>query len=283
MSDQFRSYEGYSEIRRRFLAVAEDLNLPEVHPSGPEFAPPGMSRGLSAGLQHRPRNVKRGRTCTWFLTPGIRGEGIRSAYRSHPPLGGLGKAPLMNPASPTLVVDRFSRPRLRNASTEPNRVSRRRITIMDRKNSSTVTSLKTQAKLLRQALADEGIELGHVKCLHAVARSHGYKNWNAAREAGGLDYQAAFDIFDALDVSPDHEERSKPRVVEWEPLRVEEFYVRSGEPVETAAVREARAQEFLKEYRDGEADWHGTVEEQVDLWQMYESDDEDLRDITRRG
>lgn len=41
MTDPFLSFEGFKEIRRRFLAVAEDLDLPKVHPSGPEFAPPG--------------------------------------------------------------------------------------------------------------------------------------------------------------------------------------------------------------------------------------------------
>lgn len=51
---------------------------------------------------------------------------------------------------------------------------------MNRTNSFTVTSLKTQAKLLRQHLAEQGIEFGHVNCLHAVASSHGYKNWNTA-------------------------------------------------------------------------------------------------------
>jgi len=52
---------------------------------------------------------------------------------------------------------------------------------MDSTNSSTIPSLKTQAKLLRQHLAEQGIELGHVNCLHAVASSHGYKNWNIAK------------------------------------------------------------------------------------------------------
>lgn len=49
----------------------------------------------------------------------------------------------------------------------------------NRKNSSTLP-LKAQAKALRGYLAEQGIELGHSKCLEAVARQHGFKNWDAA-------------------------------------------------------------------------------------------------------
>lgn len=50
---------------------------------------------------------------------------------------------------------------------------------MDRTNSRTAP-LKTQAKALRQYLAEQGVELGHSKCLEAVARTHGFKNWDTA-------------------------------------------------------------------------------------------------------
>ena len=46
-----------------------------------------------------------------------------------------------------------------------------------RKNSST-DSLKTEAKALRKYLTEQGLELGHSKCLEAVAQMHGYKNWD---------------------------------------------------------------------------------------------------------
>ena len=52
----------------------------------------------------------------------------------------------------------------------------------DSRNSS-AAPLKTQAKALRQYLAEQGIEFGHSKCLEAVARSHGHKNWNTASGA----------------------------------------------------------------------------------------------------
>lgn len=50
---------------------------------------------------------------------------------------------------------------------------------MDRENSSTAP-LKTEAKALRKYLAEQGIELKHGKCLEAVARMHGFKNWDTA-------------------------------------------------------------------------------------------------------
>lgn len=50
---------------------------------------------------------------------------------------------------------------------------------MDRKNSST-KPLKIEAKVLRKYLAEQGIELGHSKCLEAVAQMHGFKNWDTA-------------------------------------------------------------------------------------------------------
>ena len=52
----------------------------------------------------------------------------------------------------------------------------------NRKNSST-NPLKTQAKALRTYLSEQGIELGHGKCLEAVAGMYGYKNWDAASGA----------------------------------------------------------------------------------------------------
>jgi len=57
---------------------------------------------------------------------------------------------------------------------------------MDGKNSSTAP-LKTQAKALRKYLAEQGVELGHSKCLEAVARTQGFKNWDtaSARVKGG--------------------------------------------------------------------------------------------------
>lgn len=48
---------------------------------------------------------------------------------------------------------------------------------MDSKNSSTAP-LKTEAKALRKYLTEQGIELGHSKCLEAVARMRGFKNWD---------------------------------------------------------------------------------------------------------
>jgi len=48
-----------------------------------------------------------------------------------------------------------------------------------RKNSSS-HPLKTKAKALRKYLAEQGIELGHGKCLEAVARQHGYRTWDVA-------------------------------------------------------------------------------------------------------
>lgn len=49
----------------------------------------------------------------------------------------------------------------------------------NRKNSPT-DPLKTQAKALRKYLTEQGIELGHSKCLEAVAQMHGHKNWDTA-------------------------------------------------------------------------------------------------------
>jgi hypothetical protein len=51
---------------------------------------------------------------------------------------------------------------------------------MDRTNSS----LKTQAKALRAYLAQQSVELTHSQTLEAVARSHGYKDWNTASASG---------------------------------------------------------------------------------------------------
>ena len=54
---------------------------------------------------------------------------------------------------------------------------------MDRKNSSAV-SFKAEAKALRKYLAEQGIELGHSKCLEAISRSRGFKDWNTASATG---------------------------------------------------------------------------------------------------
>jgi hypothetical protein len=51
---------------------------------------------------------------------------------------------------------------------------------MNDKTNSPTAPLKTQAKALRQYLAEQDIELGHSKCLEAVARTRGYKNWDTA-------------------------------------------------------------------------------------------------------
>lgn len=112
---------------------------------------------------------------------------------------------------------------------------------MDSTNSSTITSLKTQAKLLRQALADEGIELGHVKCLHAVARSHGYKNWNTARESGHSvpDFQASFVTLDDLEISIKSPSRVE-RKVEWVPLYQDEWYTDEEHRPQSERERHAR-------------------------------------------
>ena len=55
---------------------------------------------------------------------------------------------------------------------------------MDRTTSSTAP-LKTQAKALRIYLAEQGTELTHSQALEAVARSHGFKDWNTASARHG--------------------------------------------------------------------------------------------------
>lgn len=45
---------------------------------------------------------------------------------------------------------------------------------------SVVTPLKNEAKTLRQFLVEQGCDLGHGKCLEAIAKIRGYKNWDTA-------------------------------------------------------------------------------------------------------
>lgn len=47
----------------------------------------------------------------------------------------------------------------------------------------TVTSLKAEAHALRQGEAKRGNTLSHGSALEAVARAHGYRDWNTARAA----------------------------------------------------------------------------------------------------
>jgi hypothetical protein len=51
---------------------------------------------------------------------------------------------------------------------------------MNNRKSPSTALLKTKAKALRAYLAEQGIDLGHGKCLEAIARQHGFKNWDAA-------------------------------------------------------------------------------------------------------
>lgn len=59
---------------------------------------------------------------------------------------------------------------------------------MNKKNSPT-NLFKIEAKALRKYLGEQGIELGHSKCLEAVARMHGFKNWDTAAFADVADVE----------------------------------------------------------------------------------------------
>ena len=39
-------------------------------------------------------------------------------------------------------------------------------------------TIKAQARLLRAYLASQGLELGHSKCLEAMAKVNGFRNWD---------------------------------------------------------------------------------------------------------
>jgi hypothetical protein len=71
---------------------------------------------------------------------------------------------------------------------------------MDRKNSSAVQALKSQAKGLRKHLADKGVEFTHSQALEAVAHSHGHKDWNTAVAEADMDdaVQEAEDLLDDI-------------------------------------------------------------------------------------
>jgi len=47
----------------------------------------------------------------------------------------------------------------------------------------TATSLKAEAKVLREERARAGMPITHGAALEAVARSHGFRDWNTARAA----------------------------------------------------------------------------------------------------
>lgn len=49
----------------------------------------------------------------------------------------------------------------------------------------TMTAAKAQAKALRNALAEDGREIGHGQALELVAKSHGYRDWNTLHAAIG--------------------------------------------------------------------------------------------------
>ncbi|MEM7633159.1 MAG: glyoxalase superfamily protein [Pseudomonadota bacterium] len=48
-----------------------------------------------------------------------------------------------------------------------------------------IDALKTQAKRLRQELADAGTVIGHSRSLEMLAHQHGYKDWNTLHAAVG--------------------------------------------------------------------------------------------------
>ena len=45
----------------------------------------------------------------------------------------------------------------------------------------TATSLKSEARLLRQEREKAGTPLSHGAALEAIAHQHGYRDWNTAR------------------------------------------------------------------------------------------------------
>lgn len=47
----------------------------------------------------------------------------------------------------------------------------------------TVAEAKASAKQLRQALAAEGVKIGHSQALEKVAHRHGFRDWNAMHAA----------------------------------------------------------------------------------------------------
>lgn len=48
-----------------------------------------------------------------------------------------------------------------------------------------IEQLKTQAKALRAAMAQDGDAISHAQALELVARSHGYRDWNTVYAAAG--------------------------------------------------------------------------------------------------
>lgn len=77
---------------------------------------------------------------------------------------------------------------------------------MSKENSST-GSLKTQAKALRTYLAEQDIEINHSKSLEAVARSHGFKDWNTASANAGVDVERQKEKARRLEAVTEFQER----------------------------------------------------------------------------
>jgi hypothetical protein len=48
-----------------------------------------------------------------------------------------------------------------------------------------IEQLKTQARALRVAMAQDGDAISHAQALELVARSHGYRDWNTIHAAAG--------------------------------------------------------------------------------------------------
>ena len=48
-------------------------------------------------------------------------------------------------------------------------------------------TFKLQAKHLRTYLSEQGIDINHSRALEAVARSHGFKDWNTASVGEGFE------------------------------------------------------------------------------------------------
>ena len=55
----------------------------------------------------------------------------------------------------------------------------------DNRRSHSIDALKTQAKRLRQALAEDGDFISHSEALELVAKQLGYRDWNTAYAAAG--------------------------------------------------------------------------------------------------